>query len=145
MEDIKFYSTKGDYGYMCNFYRSKQIVDGKEYATNEHWYQSQKAVDPVIQEWIRNSPTPHGAMMAGRNLRVKEMYPDWDNIKFDIMKKGLMEKFIQNEDIKQKLLSTGDKIIHEDSPVDMIWGIKGKDMLGKLLMEVREKLRQNIK
>ena len=143
MEDIKFYTTKDEYGYMSNFYRSKQIVDGKEYITNEHWYQSQKAVDPVIREWIRLSPTPHGAMMAGRSLRKKEVYPEWDKIKFDVMKKGIHAKFSQNEDIKNKLLSTGDVNIHEDSPTDMVWGIKGQDMLGKILMEVREELRGN--
>jgi ribA/ribD-fused uncharacterized protein len=142
-KDIKFYTTKDEYGYMSNFYRSKQIVDGKEYITNEHWYQSQKAVDPVIREWIRLSPTPHGAMMAGRSLRKKEVYPEWDKIKFDVMKKGIYLKFSQNEEIRNKLLSTGDVNIHEDSPTDMVWGIKGQDMLGKILMEVREELRGN--
>ena len=48
-------------------------------------------------------------------------------------------------DLKQKLIDTGDARLHEDSPSDMFWGVKGKDMLGKLLMEVRDKLREHDK
>ncbi len=57
------------------------------------------------------------------------------------MKNGLRAKFTQNSDLKEKLLATGNAVLHEDSPTDMIWGAKGKDMLGKLLMQIREELR----
>ena len=53
-------------------------------------------------------------------------------------------KFIQHPDLREKLLSTGDAILHEDSPWDKYWGYAkggGLDRLGKLLMQVREELR----
>jgi ribA/ribD-fused uncharacterized protein len=81
-------------------------------------------------------------MMAGRNLREKELRPDWEEIKFDIMLKGLRAKFHQNHQLLEILLNTGDATIHENSPTDMIWGILGEDKLGKLLMQVREELRR---
>ncbi|WP_081589256.1 MULTISPECIES: NADAR family protein [Fischerella] len=49
-------------------------------------------------------------------------------------------------DIREILLSTGDEEIVENSPIDYYWGCgadgSGKNMLGIILMEVREILRQ---
>jgi predicted NAD-dependent protein-ADP-ribosyltransferase YbiA (DUF1768 family) len=44
--------------------------------------------------------------------------------------------------LKEKLLATGDAILHEDSPTDVFWGKKGEDWLGKLLMKVRDEIRR---
>ena len=64
-------------------------------------------------------------------------------------------KFSQNEDLKEVLLGTGDKVLVEASPDDKIWGIGfnseeaegresewGNNGLGKALMKVRERLRR---
>ena len=138
---ILFYSRKKFGGWLSNFKRSPQIVNGVLYHTNEHWYQSSKAIDLDVWKWIKNAPNPFLAMKAGRSLRKKEMVNNWDEIKVEIMLIGLRAKFTQNIKLKQTLLATGDYTLHEDSPTDMFWGIKGKDMLGKLLMQVRDELR----
>jgi N-glycosidase YbiA len=140
-KQILFYGRKNEYGWMSNFERAPQIVDGLEYQTNEHYYQATKANSEVFRKWIADAPNPFAAMKAGRALRPEEMTDNWEDIKFDIMLKGLLAKYSQNPDLKQKLLDTGDMDIHEDSPTDMIWGIRGKDMLGKLIMKVRSELR----
>jgi len=139
-KQILFYSRGSDYGWLNNFERSFQVVDNLVYATNEHYYQSMKANDEIIERWIRFAPNPFLAMKSGRSLRKKEMVDNWDSIKIEVMLKGLRAKF-QNEKLALKLLTTGDATLHENSPTDMFWGIKGKDMLGKLLMQVREELR----
>jgi ribA/ribD-fused uncharacterized protein len=140
---ILFYGRKDEFGWLSNFERSVQIVDGYEYPTNEHYYQAMKASSEEFRQWIASAPHPFAAMKAGRSLRpeASELRPDWDEIKFDIMLKGLRAKYSQNFDLKKKLLDTGDADIHENSPTDMVWGVKGKDMLGKLLMQVRSELR----
>ena len=144
MTDIYFYSRKNNnYGWLSNFWRSLQKVDNISYKTNEHYYQSMKAKSSEDQEWIADASTPYGAMKAGRNLRKKDMIDDWDIKKVSIMRYGLLCKFLQNKDLKEKLLQTGDANLHEDSPTDMFWGVKGKDMLGKLLMEIREDIRKH--
>lgn len=143
MNDVKFYLRKEEYGWLSNFERTSQIVDGIIYPTNEHYYQSQKAKDRKVRKWIRKAPSAWLAMKAGRSLRPKEMVDNWDKIKTAIMIKGLRAKFSQNKTLKEKLLGTGNRKIHEDSPTDMFWGIKGKDMLGKLLENVRVWLRNN--
>jgi ribA/ribD-fused uncharacterized protein len=142
-QEILFYTTKGNYGFMTNFARFFQMVDGIMYPTNEHYYQSEKANNIALKMWIANAPNPYAAMMAGRNLRPKEMVENWEEIKFDIMLKGLRAKFSQNIIAKTKLFATNDVIIHEDSPTDLIWGKLGQDMLGKLIMQVRDELRLN--
>jgi ribA/ribD-fused uncharacterized protein len=139
---ILFYSRDDEYGWMSNFERASQIVDGVMYTTNEHYYQAQKSPLIEFHEWIANAPNPYAAMKAGRALRPHEVVVDWDRKKFDVMLKGLRAKFEQNPKLRQKLLDTGDMTIHENSPTDMIWGVKGKDILGKLLMQVREELRK---
>jgi ribA/ribD-fused uncharacterized protein len=133
VSDIYFYFNKEEYGWLSNFERIGIIIDGNWYNTNEHYYQSQKANSDINREWIRNAPSPYLAMMAGRSLREKEKKSNWDNIKFDIMEKGLFAKFSQNEELKKKLIETGDAKLY--------WGVKGEDRLGKLLMKVREELR----
>ena len=86
-------------------------------------------------------------MMAGRNLKPEEIIDDWEIKKIEVMKEGLFLKFKQNNELKSALLKTEYALLIEDSPTDMFWGGKlegSKNMLGKLLMEVREELRKNL-
>ena len=67
------------------------------------------------------------------------------------MLNGLKDKFINNPDLKHKLINTNNSILYEAAPRDKIWGIGysasnaininpnlyGKNLLGKALMEVR--------
>lgn len=145
VKEINFYSRKKEYGFLSNFWRCKQIVGSEVYDTNEHYYQSQKANNLSSKDWIKNSPTPYLAMIIGRGLRPQEMVNDWDNKKVGVMLTGLRAKFTQNKELRQKLLDTGNAILHEDSPTDLFWGKKGKDMLGKLLMKIRDEIRDEIK
>lgn len=138
---ILFYSRSEEFGWLSNFERNDQIVDKVLYPTNEHYYQSQKANDKGIRYWIATAPNPFLAMKAGRSLRKKEMINDWNNKKLIIMKKGLRVKFC-NQELRKKLLDTRDAILHENSPTDMFWGIKGEDWLGRLLMEIRDELNE---
>lgn len=56
-----------------------------------------------------------------------------------------LAKFSQNEELKIKLLATGDEHLEEGNTWgDRIWGTvnsKGQNHLGKILMRVREELR----
>jgi len=113
------------------------------YPTNEHYYQSMKAHNVEVRAWIRAAPSPWLAMKAGDSLRNKEVSDGWDKEKFAIMKKGLLAKF-RDPYLKKMLLETGNKGLHERNPDDPVLGFRGKDMLGKLLMEVRAELRGQI-
>lgn len=62
------------------------------------------------------------------------------------MKKALLAKFSQHEDLKKILLGTGTSTIVESNPADAYWGSglngSGLNMLGKILMEIRDELRK---
>lgn len=147
---IGFYSRGTAHGFLSNFERASQVVDGVRYKSNEHYYQAQKALGTAEKGWITNAPSPWAAMRAGRALRPQEMRPDWEQVKLDIMLKGLRAKFGQNPDLAAKLLATGDAYLFEDSPTDSFWGAAkvtsdgpdGANHLGRLLMQVRTEIRK---
>lgn len=140
MNKIGFYSRRSGNGWLSNFQMTEQEVDGVVYQSNEHYYQSRKAKAKEIQDWIASAPTPFLAMKGGQSLRIYEMVEGWHDLKVEVMLKGLRAKF-KNSELRQKLLGTGNARLFEDSPTDKFWGVKGKDLLGKLLMQVRDEIR----
>ena len=142
MKRIGFYSRDYTYGWLSNFHRCLQFVDGESYMTNEHYYQSMKASSKEFHDWIKHAPNPYHAMKAGRTLRANkgELKKNWDYLKIHVMLIGLKAKF-QNSELKQKLIDTGDAYLFEDSPSDMFWGEvhgKGENHLGLLIMRIRD-------
>ena len=47
----------------------------------------------------------------------------WNGIRQIVIYEGLMRKFSQNQDLKEKLKATGDTILAECAVKDCIWGI----------------------
>ena len=70
-------------------------------------------------------------------------------IKDDVMRRAVLQKFQTHDEIGYILLETGDELIVENAPGDYYWGCgkdgTGKNKLGLILMEVREKLRESSK
>lgn len=149
-DEIRFYIREDPYGFLSNFWRCEQslVIRNmlRRFATNEHYYQSCKAKEMMTANWIGNAPTAYLAMITGRKLKPDEMVEDWEAIKVETMLKGLREKFTDTN-LRVMLLMTGDAILIEDSPVDMFWGGKlpeSKNMLGNLLMQVREEIKHEL-
>ena len=96
---------------------------------------------------IHSAATPGSAKkLGGQRKGPCKLRPDWEQVKVDLMKDILLAKFEQNEDLKRILLGTGERLLREHTPRDKFWGDggqkgNGKNMLGKLLMTVREELR----
>ena len=146
--DIKFYrANEKPYGAFSNLYRREIVFEGVTYPTSEHAYQAGKPRKDAVREWLLAAPTPSLLAMAAHGLYVWDIQPDWSKTKFDRMKRVLQAKFAQHEDLAKLLLSTGKARLVEAATVDNLvnrtWGEVdgvGKNMLGKLLMEVREEL-----
>lgn len=141
---IYFYSHKKEYFEFSNFSYHTIVIGGKKYATNEHYFQSMKFIDTDYQEVVRNAPTPAVAKKLGLSRKFA-IHSDWDNERrFIAMEACLEAKFTQHPKLKTLLLSTGDVVLIEDSPRDTFWGIgadrNGKNMLGKMLMNLRNHL-----
>jgi len=145
-DDIYFHEktkdrTDGEYWFLSNFYKAVMIIDNKEYATVEHYFQSMKYAGTELEEIIRLAFTP---AKAKKLAWTRELPPDWPGIKEGVMLTALRAKFSQHSKLAAKLLATGNARLHEDSPTDMYWGVKGLDRSGKLLMIVRDELREKV-
>lgn len=141
---IYFYSTRGEYGSFSNFSRHGFQLDGEYWPTTEHYFQAQKFPNTPHCDRIRQLKTPKEAANMGRSGQLP-LRPDWEQVKDDIMRKAVLCKFETHADIREVLLATGDEEIVENAPGDYYWGCgkdgSGKNMLGQILMEVREILR----
>ena len=140
-----FYRTNDTYGGFSNFSRHAIFLDGAKWPTTEHYFQAQKFLDKRTQEKIRLRRTPREAADLGRD-RSLPLRADWEEVKDDVMRKAVEAKFTQHEELTELLLSTGDEELIEQTTNDYYWGCGtnggGKNMLGVILMEVREKLKQ---
>lgn len=145
---IYFYSAREQpYGCFSNFSRHGVKLDGYWWMTSEHYFQAQKFAntDPAWVEQIRQSKSPKDAANMGRSRR-HPLRSDWENVKDDIMRKAVLRKFKTHAQPKQILLTTGDELIVENAPGDYYWGCgkngSGQNKLGKILMEIRNILRE---
>lgn len=157
IEIIPFWQLNKPWEEFSNWYESKMNIDGIEYDTVEKYMMAMKAKlfgDFEVQKEIMK--TTHQAKIKALGRKVRNFDPViWDNHKYQIVYKGNYEKFTQHQDLKERLLSTGDAILVEASPYDKVWGIgsndpkviadeslwKGENLLGKILMEVRDDIR----
>lgn len=145
---ISFYrANEQPYGVLSNLYRRELEFEGCIFPTSEHAYQAGKALKPAVREWILAAPSPSLAAMAAHGLYTWDVVPNWASIKFDRMRAVLRAKFTQHPDLAEILVSTGTKRLVEvgsvNSAVNRLWGEidgKGKNMLGVMLMELRDQL-----
>lgn len=147
--EIRFYrSNEKPYGAFSNLFKSPITFEGKIYPTAEHAYQAGKAQKPKVRDWILAAPSPALAAMAAHGLYTWDVVPNWNEIKFDRMRRVLAAKFTQHPHLKKLLVETGDKRLIEagttNNAVNRLWGEVngvGQNMLGVMLMELRQKLR----
>lgn len=108
-----------------NFYPVKFILDDITWNSVEQWMMYQKAKlfgDQEIMEKIKNETKPKAIKALGR--KVANFDPNiWDQNKKKLVKRGILAKFKQNEDLKKNLIMTGNNILAEASQWDKIWGI----------------------
>jgi len=143
MKKIEFYGTGDEYGCFSNFADYPITVDGKRWPTSEHYFQAQKFDDPKHRETIRKANSPMIAARLGRD-RSKKLRRDWESVKDDVMRKAVRAKFTQHSDIAKILLNTGAAMLVEHTANDSYWADGGdgggRNMLGRILMEIREEL-----
>ena len=133
---------------------------GNHFFNSEQAFMWEKAKffgDAEIAAKILETPNPKNAKDLGRMVKG---YDDsrWVERRYGAMFEACMAKFSQNKHRLETLLSTGDRILVEGSPYDKVWGVgihwaeeaimdesnwQGLNLLGKVLMEVRDFLRIN--
>ena len=155
---IRFYDPHKENGYLSNWFISPFTYAGKQYFSCEQYLMEQKALtfgDDEIAEKIMKSKNLSEIKKLGRQVaRYNENL--WKTIRPQVMRRGLRAKFQQNPELLIALLGTGNAILAECAPRDNIWGIglgvddprvaetkewRGRNLLGRALMRVREDLR----
>jgi ribA/ribD-fused uncharacterized protein len=141
---IKFYRVADTYGEFSNFAPFPIMLAGERWPTSEHYYQAQKFEDPAARERIRKARSPMQAAAYGRDP-ANRLRPDWERVKDDVMYTAVRAKFAQHTGLRKRLLATGNAILIEHTRHDRYWGDggdgTGRNMLGSILMRVREELR----
>lgn len=146
---------RGPYEFLSNFYPKSLEVNHIRYLSAEQAYQAGKAKTRAGFERVMACPTPGEAKRIGRTVEMRE---GWDRIKpdggwplkADRMLEVLRAKF-ENPFMRDLLLLTGEaELIEGNEWGDRYWGCvwaggkwEGENMLGHLLMLVREELRSD--
>lgn len=132
-------SFKGKYSFLSNFYPCRVEFDGEIYPSTEHAYQAAKTLDPVDRINIKNASDAAVAKRLGKTCKIRI---DWDEIKIDVMRELLEQKFAKDTRLREYLDNTRpSELIEGNWWGDTFWGVcngEGKNHLGKLLMEIRD-------
>ena len=124
------------------------------YRSSEHAYQAAKTVYKIERQQIRETKTGYEAKKLGKTVTRR---PEWkdDAFRINVMLTVVREKFTKHPELAAKLLTTGLRELVEgnawgDSFFGVAWDRKtgeahGENHLGKILMQVREELRDGLK
>ena len=152
----------GETGKACfsQWYEAPFTLNDVVYPTAEHYMMAEKARlfdDHATLAKILAAGTPALAKKLGREIQGFDE-KRWQARRFDAVVEGNLAKFSQNAALSDYLLTTGDRVLVEASPVDPVWGIGmaedhpqaedpqawlGLNLLGFALMDVRQQLKQS--
>ena len=147
-------------GPFSQWHMAKMTIDDVDYNCCEQYMMAEKARlfgDQETLNKILSAKTPKeqknlGRLVSGFDEKV------WKKNRYQIVCKGNLAKFSQNEGIRKKLLDTGDATLCEAAHYDPIWGVglrasdprikdpkkwKGLNLLGQALMYVRQELQND--
>lgn len=136
-------SFRNEYYFLSNFYNSHVEYNGLVYTNNEAAFQAQKCPERAREF---TGLAPNDAKRLGRQVKLR---PDWEEVKLDIMTDIVRSKFNRRQHpvLCRRLLETGDEELVEGNYWnDYYWGVckgHGENHLGKILMQVREELKEN--
>ncbi len=152
-DSVVFLKTDAPFGGLSNMAGGYPIhVNGVRILTSEALYQVCRFPHlPDVQKLIIGQVSPMTAKMRSKPYR-KDSRPDWDQVRVRIMRWSLRMKLANNwNTFSALLLKTGERPIVEESRKDDFWGAKvvddgdtlvGMNVLGRLLMELREQVKQ---
>ena len=155
---VGFWMPEGEFACFSNWYPAEFDYARKHFTSIEQYMMYQKVAmfrQYDLADQIMATDDPATCKKLGRTKFPEFDSAVWDKTRMTVVKRGVKAKFRQNEPLLEKLLATGSALLAECSPYDEIWGIgvgiddpahndvgrwKGRNLLGRILMEVREEL-----
>ncbi|MBR4009600.1 MAG: NADAR family protein [Clostridiales bacterium] len=162
-EIIGFHREYEENGCFCNWYPAEFDYAGRHYLHSEQFMMYQKVMmfgQTALGDEIMHTADPEQCKILGREFFDGFDAALWKKTRFVVVKRGIRAKFSQNPQMMDTLLATGNAILAECSPRDKDWGIllstsdpevqditkwRGENLLGQVLMEVREELREELR
>ncbi|MEO0443225.1 MAG: NADAR family protein [Pseudomonadota bacterium] len=121
-------------------------LEDRVWPTAEHYYQAHKFEGLPYEKIILTANTGRQAHKAG-NRWLKRKVHGWKDKRRLWMTRALYRKALEYEQVKNALLATNEALLIETSLYDHYWGIgrdqRGQNMLGKVWMDIRNKLQQS--
>ena len=154
---ICFHNPEEQNGYLSNWYYSVFTIDEIAFSSVEQYMMYEKAIlfrDHQTAEKILGTDNVAEIKALGRMVQHFDE-EIWREKREVIVHKGVLQKFLQNPELAEKLVETGEQTIAECAVKDRIWGIglsmrdekrfcvdkwKGQNLLGKILMQVRAEI-----
>ncbi|QCQ57674.1 hypothetical protein KNV09_gp080 [Vibrio phage Athena] len=139
-------SFRGEHAFLSNMFEVVIEHDGITYPSSENMYQAFKTPERRERKLIAKLP-PNQSKNYWKFNVVKNL--DFHYNKLDYMETCLRAKFA-NKHLAHLLLATGDaELIEGNWWGDGFWGViektgHGHNHLGKLLMKIREELREKL-
>ncbi len=139
--------SRFDRDHLLNSCSRTLFLEDQEWKSAEHYVYSRIAGNTRLSEQVAEAETAEIA-----NKLVKPWYrmkvKNWKDLRRLYMTRALYTQVQMYEDVRNFLLSTGDKKIAEKSLYDHYWGIgrdiRGENMFGKVWMDIRKKLREDM-
>ena len=157
MNIICFHNPNEENGYLSNWYPSPFKVGNVEFSSMEQFMMYRKAgcfCDDAIAKRILFTDDVAEIKSLGREVSNYDEH-FWNGVRQIVVYEGLLAKFSQNQDLKDRLKDTGGAVLAECAVKDLIWGTglsmndpnrfdmskwRGQNLLGYTLMMVRERL-----
>ena len=133
-----------EYRWLSNYEVCEIHYEGLIYTSTEAAYQAAKSTDPFVRSKFINI-SPAKARKLGQEITCRK---DWDKVKKQVMYDVSLDKYTRHEHLKRLLLETKDKYIEETNYWgDQVSGVCngiGENNLGKIIMKIREEIKNNI-
>jgi len=158
---VFFWKPETTNGYLGNWFPAPYTMpEGHRVPTSEHHFMWRKAMfvgDEDRAARILKSKTPAGAKKLGRQVQPWDE-AQWAQVREQVMYEVCLAKFRAHPKLAAQLLETQDALLAEASPYDKTWGIgvaatdrkatqpdqwPGANLLGKVLMRVREEMKNS--
>lgn len=142
MKEIKGFF--GQYRFLSNFWPCRIAMLGHWFESTEAAYQAAKCADKEdYKKFVGISANE--AKKLGRTIKLRD---DWNKQRVPVMRSFLKQKFAPGSSLANQLLGTGEAYLEETNTWrDRFWGVfegEGENNLGKLLMEIREELKEKM-
>lgn len=133
----------GTFRFLSNFHECPVHYDGIIYPSSENAYMAAKTDAKDLRIPLEVC-TPKEAKLIGRTIPLR---PHWDDVKVEVMRSVVFDKFLRNPQERYNLIQTGIAYLEETNHWgDKFWGVcegEGLNVLGNILMETREYWRKS--